>query len=151
MTAAGLAIEFVDDLPNRCEAATKAEAQWYVQMNTKRKSILEWEKQALLTFELRKQLLHNFRFAFRYYPQLLKTLKFISRGDSHAKKIQDLNDLAVLGKANNPLLEAIHFNMSLLDKAAQASAEMTVLLADATRDRMAPNEAKKSATMLIPT
>ncbi len=134
----------MDELPDLCEAATAAEAQWYVQLNSKRKGVLEWEKQAPLAFELRKQLLHHFRFAFRGYPHLLEALKYISGGGkSYAKQIQDLNDLAVLGRANLQILEAIPFDMSLLDKAAQASSEMSVLLADATRDRMRPSEAKR--------
>ncbi len=143
LTAAGLAKDLVEDLPVRCGAATEAEARWQTQKDTRKKGILEWEKQAPLAFELRRQLLHDFRFAFRGYPHLLETLKFISQGDTHAKRIQDLLNLATLGKANRRLLEAIPFDMSLLDKAAQASSEMTVLLAIANRDRMEPNEAKK--------
>jgi len=144
LTAAGLDAKYVDDLPNLCEAATVAEAQWYVQLNSETKGVLEWEKQAPPAFELRKQLLHHFRFAFRGYPHLLEALKHISGGGkSYAKQIQDLNDLAVLGRANFQSLEAIPFDKSLLDKAAQASYDLSMVLADAIRDRMRPSDARE--------
>jgi hypothetical protein len=143
LAAAGLPMDLLDSLPTLCDTATAAEAQWYVQLNSTKKSVLEWEKQAALGFDLRKQLLHHFRFAFRGYPPLLNYLKVISKGESHAKRIQDLNDLAVLGRTNRVILEAIPFDMSLIEKAAQASFDLSMLLANATRDRMRPNEAKE--------
>ncbi|MDQ1352760.1 MAG: hypothetical protein QG657_3066 [Acidobacteriota bacterium] len=142
LAAAGLSMDVLESLPNLSDAATAAEAEWYVQLNSVKESVLEWEKQAAIGYELRKQLLHHFRFAFRGQPHLLAYLRVISKGESHAKKIQDLNDLAVLGRANRVKLEAILFDMSLLDKAAQASFDLAMLLADATRDRRRPNEAK---------
>lgn len=144
LTAAGLDAKYVNDLPDLCEAATVAEREWYVQLNSVTKGVLEWEKQAPPAFELRKQLLHHFRFAFRGYPHLLQALKHISGGGkSYAAQIQDLNDLAVLGRANLQLLEAIPFDMSLLDKAAQASFDLSMVLADAIRDRRRPSDAKE--------
>ncbi|MDQ1350398.1 MAG: hypothetical protein QG657_699 [Acidobacteriota bacterium] len=144
LTAAGLDAKYLDELPNLCETATVAEREWYVQLNSVTKGVLEWEKQAPPAFELRKQLLHHFRFAFRGYPHLVKTLNHISGGGkSYAKQIQDLNDLAVLGRANLRLLEAIPFDKSLLEKAAQASYDLSMVLADAIRDRMRPSNAKE--------
>jgi hypothetical protein len=61
--------------------------------------------------------------------------------------IEDLNDLSLLGKDNTRLLEAINFDLSLLDKAAQTSREMAVLLDEKDRERERergePSEAKK--------
>ncbi|MGD2092353.1 MAG: hypothetical protein PVH61_39665 [Candidatus Aminicenantes bacterium] len=48
--------------------------------------------------------------------------------------IEDLNDLSLLGKDNTRLLEAIKFDLSFLDKAAQTSEEMAVLLDEKDRD-----------------
>ncbi len=143
LLAAGLSMEILQNLPELCENATRTEANWYVQLNSKQENIQEWEKQAAEAFNLRKQLLHFFRFAFRGHSTLMKNLKAINAGYSQVKKIQDLNDLAVMGRINISLLEQVHFDISLLDKAAQASADLSVLLANANRDRMSPNEAKK--------
>ena len=48
--------------------------------------------------------------------------------------IKDLKDLSVLGKSNTRLLEAIKFDLTLLDKAAQTSGEMALLLDEMYRD-----------------
>jgi predicted PolB exonuclease-like 3'-5' exonuclease len=59
--------------------------------------------------------------------------------------MKDLNDLSLLGKDNTRLLEAINFDLSLLDKAAQTSGEMAVLLDEMNRntERYEHSEAKK--------
>ncbi|MCX6581921.1 MAG: hypothetical protein NT166_17260 [Candidatus Aminicenantes bacterium] len=51
--------------------------------------------------------------------------------------------MAVLGRVNLQLLEAIPFDKSLLDKAAQASYDLSTVLANAIRDRMRPSDAKE--------
>ncbi|MGD2089250.1 MAG: hypothetical protein PVH61_23935 [Candidatus Aminicenantes bacterium] len=87
----------------------------------------------------------DFLHAFRKHPGLVKKVKAISPIGSHAKMIKDLNDLSLLGKDNTRLLEVINFDLSLLDKAAQTSGEMAVLLdeKDRERERDEPSEAKK--------
>jgi hypothetical protein len=143
LTAAGLDVEYINNLLGLCETATNAEAQLYVEVNAKKQSMIEWEKQAPIAFELRKELLHRFRLHFRDHPHLMEMLKEISRGGRrYAKLLQDLNDLSVLGRSNREILEGGHFDMSLLEKAAQASSDLAVLLAEATRDRLKPNEGK---------
>jgi hypothetical protein len=77
----------------------------------------------------------DFRYALRRQPNLMLPFKSSSKKKSHAKMIQDLNDLSVLGKGNSPLLEAIRFDMSLLDKAAQISKEIAALLAQTIASR----------------
>jgi hypothetical protein len=75
----------------------------------------------------------------------MKAVRAISPIGGHAKMIKDLNDLSILGKDNTRLLEAINFDLSLLDKAAQTSREMAVLLDEMDRDRERDkhSEAKK--------
>lgn len=143
LVAAGLPWDLVEDLPTRCGALIEAEARWQTQRNTEKKYSQEWNKQSPLAYDLRNRLLRDFRFAFRDRPAQVAAVRAISKGESHADMIQDLNDLAVLGKANPQLLEAIQFDMSLLDKAARTSKEMAVLLAKSTSERMKPEEAKE--------
>ena len=45
--------------------------------------------------------------------------------------IQDLSDISVLGKGNIPLLDAIKFDITLLDLIAETSSKMASLLAAA--------------------
>jgi hypothetical protein len=75
----------------------------------------------------------------------MKAVRAISPIGGHAKMMKDLNDLSLLGKDNTRLLEAINFDLSLLDKAAQTSREMAVLLdeMDRNKERYEHSEAKK--------
>jgi hypothetical protein len=143
LTAAGLSWELVEDIPLRCEALIKAQASWQTQRNTGKKGSQEWNKRSPLAYDLRNRLLHDFRFAFRDHPDLVKTVSAISKGESHADMIQDLSDLSVLGKENPQLLEAINFDISLLDEAAQTASEMAALLAEVNSSRQEHSEAKK--------
>jgi hypothetical protein len=61
----------------------------------------------------------------------------------HAGLIQGLNDLAVLGKANPQLLSDIQFDMSLLDKATEAAAALSPLLAGVSVYKLGDKETKK--------
>ena len=134
LISAGLARELIEDLPQRCGALIEAETQWQKQRETRNKSALEWDKQSPIAYDLRKRLLADFHFAFRKHPDLKATLREIAQIEDYSKLIQDLNDLSVLGNANTRLLEVIKFDLSLLDKAAQTSREMSVLLAEMNRD-----------------
>ncbi|MFC2145781.1 hypothetical protein ACFLRT_00300 [Acidobacteriota bacterium] len=143
LTAVGLSWELVEDLPIRCGALIEAEARWQTQRKTRKKSSREWDKLSPLAYDLRNRLLTDFRFAFRKHPGLMTTVRGISKGENKPKMIQDLNDLSVLGKANPQLLEAIHFDMFFLDKAAQTAREMAVLLAEINKYKQERSEAKK--------
>jgi hypothetical protein len=57
--------------------------------------------------------------------------------------IQELNNLAVIGKDNPLLLKKINFDMTLLDRAAETSTRMRGLLAAANCEREMTNDGKK--------
>jgi hypothetical protein len=143
--AAGLAPEPIEDLPPRRGALIEAQSLWQTQRNDMNKSAREWKKQSPIAHDLRKKLLADFLYAFRKHPDLMKAVRAISPIGGHAKMIKDLNDLSILGKDNTRLLEAINFDLSLLDKAAQTSRKMAVLLDEMDRDRERDkhSEAKK--------
>jgi hypothetical protein len=141
----GLDPELLEDLPTRFGALKAAQSKWENEWKATNKSAMEWKKQSPIAYDLRKNLLAAFLYAFRKHPGLVKKVKAISPIGSHARMIEDLNDLSLLGKDNTRLLEAIKFDLSLLDKAAQTSREMAVLLdeKDRERERGEPSEAKK--------
>jgi hypothetical protein len=145
LMAAGLAPELIEDLPQRCRALQEAESRWKNQQGALNKSAREWKKQSPSAYGLRKKLLADFLYAFRKHPGLLKAVRAISPIGGHARMIKDLNDLSLLGKDNTRLLEAINFDLSLLDKAAQTSGEMAVLLdeMDRNKERYIHSKAKK--------
>jgi len=143
LAVVGLPPELVDDLPIRLGALIQADNTWYKDQNTLKKNAREWKTRAPLAYNLRKRLLTDFRLAFQDYPEKMKAVRNIAKGKSHARMIQALNDLGVLGKKNIQLLEAINFDTSLLDKAVQISKEMAKLLSDVNKEKLEPSESKK--------
>jgi hypothetical protein len=142
LTASGLDWALVEAIPDFSEALTRTEAQWQARKYNEA-AARKWVTDAPLAYDLRRRLLRAFCFAYRNNPTLLAAARALGKGKKHTGMIQDLNDLAVLGKENPELLQAIHFDMSLLDKAAQMSGEMTEALARVTTLRTGYNQAKK--------
>jgi hypothetical protein len=143
LTGVGLSWELVEDLPIRTRALVEAEAQWNVWKDSGRGAEKEWEKQSAVAYELRNRLLEVFRFAFRKRPDLLAVVRDAVKGQSHAAMIQGIYDLSSLGRKNSKLLEAVGFDMSLLDEAAETSEKLASLLAEAVTSREGYSSAKK--------
>jgi hypothetical protein len=89
---------------------------------------------------LRDELLHHFFHAYYNFPDLYNHTQQIAEGNTHADMIQDLSDLAALGKDNTDPLKAISVDLSLLDKAETASAIMAKLLAASNGHKLQDNE-----------
>ncbi|MCX6583028.1 MAG: hypothetical protein NT166_22860 [Candidatus Aminicenantes bacterium] len=143
LTGVKLSWDLVLDLPVRCGALREAESRWQKKYLSEEAAEKAWMEKAPLAYALRNDLLDHFRFAFRHDEKLAKKVRKIAAGRTHADMIQDLNDLSVLGKGYPEYLEAINFDMPLLDKAALWSGEMAALLAVVVGDRAAASAAKK--------
>jgi len=72
------------------------------------------------------------QFAYRNDTALAQRVSEIYEGRTQADMIQDLNDIAVLGKANTAPLEAVSMDLTLLDQAAATADEMAEILGQAT-------------------
>jgi hypothetical protein len=83
---------------------------------------------------------HDFQYAFRNSPDLMKTVALIKKGSSNAMKIQSLFELSALGKKNSELLTAIQFDIGLLDSAHEAAETLASLLAGVHNEKNATNE-----------
>jgi len=142
LVARGLSWDIVSDLPARIGALMEAESLWNKQRRSKDENAKAWEEMSAAAYELRKNLLHEFRFAFRHDNDLLKATRYMGKSSGHAGMIQTLNDLSVLGKGYPQLLAQINFDMSLLDRAAETSSNAGHLLAVVTGDRAACDESK---------
>ena len=144
LQASGLDWELVEDLPKRIDALANAEVLWHTQWIDRQTCSREWNARYPLGYELRNRLLNDFRFAFRKQQVLLVSLKAILGKNNHATMIQGLLELSILGRANLPLLEAIGFDVSLLDQAAQFFEELGPLLAKSIAVRKTlPGEKKE--------
>jgi ElaB/YqjD/DUF883 family membrane-anchored ribosome-binding protein len=138
---AGLDWSLVKSLPDRVGALREAESRWLNERFAQSEARENWSKKCVEIEDLRSQLLHAFRYAYRDDRAVQSKIRLISRGSSHTDTIQDLNDLAVVGKENADELSKINFEMSMLDTATNLTHECTDLLAKAHGDK-GYNEAK---------
>ena len=152
LTAVGMDPALLTNLLTYTGAARTAQSNWE-ELNTVREDAKEAWKAAWPTFiEFRDDLIDNMDFAYRNDEVLLKKLAAIKEGDSHADAVQDMANLSVLGKANLIPLEAIHFDVTLVDKAAEEADKMGGLLGAVNGHMYVDDEIKvtrdKSHTLL---
>lgn len=141
LAAAGLAPDLITKLPVRAGACREAQSLWIKERNTRQQAEQDWKDHSPEAFDLRDQLLHAFRYAFRNEVGLLARVEEIAQGDTNADMVQDLNDLSVLGKANADLLVTIGFDLLQLDTAATMSDQMGDLLGATNGERQRDSEA----------
>jgi hypothetical protein len=142
LAVAGINHKMIDDLPVRSGALREAQSLWFKDRYSQEEAQREWALQSPGAYDLRDELLHDFRFAYRNDPMLLGRVSDIADGTGPEDMIQDLNDLSVLGKANPKPLTGINVGAGKLDLAAQKADEMADLLATANGDKAEHNESK---------
>ena len=143
LLAAGLSDDFIYTLPARANACRTAQALWERARNSLGDINKQWEQNSADAYQLRDQLIHSFRYAFRNHKQLLTATAEIAGGNTDANMIQNLNDLAVLGKYNIQLLNKINFDNSQLNMAADMANELAGLLAAANSEKAQKAEIKE--------
>lgn len=128
LTAVGMPAELLTKLLPYTGALRTAQSNWE-ELNTVRQDAKQvWKAEWPAFIELREDLIDHMDFAYHNDEDLLKKLSAIKEGDSQADTIQDMLNLSVLGKANTTQLEAINFDLTLLDKAAEDADKMSGLL-----------------------
>ncbi|MCF8715206.1 hypothetical protein JM658_10250 [Joostella atrarenae] len=133
---------FVNDLPVRAGALRHAQSLWVAERYGREEARKEWDLVSPQAYELRDDLLNAFRFAYRDRQDLINRVSEISDGYGHPDMIQDLSDLETFGKKNKKELQAIKFDLTLLDIAADTSDEMADLLAKANESTEDNSEQK---------
>ncbi|WP_321288176.1 hypothetical protein [uncultured Sunxiuqinia sp.] len=138
----GITMAMIKDLPVRAGACREAQSVWNKDYRSQQEAQREWAVQSPLAYDLRNDLLQSLRFAYRKDESLLSRVSAITDGTGHADMIQDLNDIAVLGRENPDPLTAIGFDLASLDEAATRADELADLLAEANGDKADFNESK---------
>lgn len=128
---AGMDGTIIDDLTSLAGALRYCQAQWMSEYRARQEAQKEWQEQSPEAYELRNEMLHHFRFAYRKHPEVKKKVVRISEGSGHADMIQDLLELAVLGENYPEPLTAIGYDVALSQKARTTSRAMSELLAAA--------------------
>jgi hypothetical protein len=142
LAVVGITTDMINDLPVRAGACREAQSIWNKDYRSQQEAQKQWAEQAPKAYAFRNDLLASLRFAYRKDDTLLSRVSAITDGSGHADMIQDLNDIAVLGRENPEPLTAIGFDLTQLDLAAQRADELADLLAEANGDKADPNESK---------
>lgn len=142
LIAAGIPEKLIDDLPARANALLVSQGYWIGEYQLRGEADNLWEEKSPDAYDFRDRLLHAFRYAYRKDQDIMGWVKYIAKDSGDVDMIQDLHNIAVLGKKNPEPLKAIGFDMTLLDKAGQLSVEMGELLAKANGDTESDQEAK---------
>ncbi|MAQ75616.1 MAG: hypothetical protein CL613_04705 [Aquimarina sp.] len=121
----------VADIPVRAGALRYAQSEWMKERFGREEASKVWKEESPKAFELRNDLLADFRYAYRKNANLLGRVRAIAEGTGAADMIQDLSDISVLGKANTAELEEIKFDLTKLDVVEQRADELAELLAKA--------------------
>ena len=144
LEAVGVPTASFTRLPVAEGALRYAQSIWNKERYSQEEATRQWNEEAPVADDLRNELEHSFRYAFRTRPDLLSRVAAIEDGTGNADMLQDLSDLSVLGKANLPLLQAISFDETKLDTAAALSDSLSDVLATMNGERTDPNQAKRT-------
>lgn len=139
---AGLDWNQVSLIPLCAKICREFQSQWLKTYKSTDKIKKEWETKSPEAMNLRSELQHDFAFAFRNDEQLLSQIREIAQKQSRASLVQSLNDLEVIGRGQKPLLDAIGFDSSKLDRSAGLAPEMAKLIAQMESSKKQNDESK---------
>jgi len=137
LVAHGQPDDLLDSLPARTGALREAESEWDAARYDREHAKAEYERESSLAFDLFAHIVRHFRYAFRKHPALLARLPRSKAWSSDVERIQDLNNVAVMGREHLGLLAAAGFHPARLDELAA--------LSDALADKYALARGEKAS------
>ncbi len=117
LASAGLDPSAAENLITLTGACRQAQSMWIRERRLKELAGNSWKNVREKASNLRKDMMHTLRFAFREDSFLLKKLGKISKGRANSDLVQDLTDLVILARTNQELLDAIHADPGLFKDA----------------------------------
>jgi hypothetical protein len=129
LTANGLDWSIVEDMPARIDTLSEAQARWEASDMKDIEVEKEWDEKSPAAHGFRKQLVRSLKFRFSDNPAVISRLNRISEGESNSAMIQSLRSLYIVGKEHLEYLRSVNFDITMLDRAAEMSQEMTMLFA----------------------
>ncbi len=131
LLGAGLNPHLIDTLPDRIGSFAFASSNHMLMADAKSDMHQEWQEAEPKGFELRRELLHTFRFAYRKDEEVKRKLSRITSGRGRKDMIYDLLSLYQLGTEHTEPLAAINFDMALLEQAKEQFDELSNIFAAA--------------------
>lgn len=135
LQAVGFDWSLVESLPARIGALQVAESNWFTERDKREAAQERWAKEAPEAYALRDHLLRSMRYAYRNDPAVMTKVHEIAEGNSHADMLQDLSDIATLGRDFSEPLVAIKLDLALLDQAQERASTLGRLLAEVLGDK----------------
>lgn len=121
-------VETISRLEPAIELLRDYQTQWMDERKDMEEAREEWNKIYPEALSLKKDLLETMRFVFRDNAQQQSRISEITAGRDYADTIQDLHDLAYMGKKDIRPFNAINYDISLFDQADAMSNELMLLL-----------------------
>lgn len=141
---AGLNPEVIDTFEERIDAFTIASARYVVLMDEQNDKLdNKYQKLEESAKELRRNIIHAFRFAYRDNKSAINSLGRISKGRSRMDMIFDFVSLIKLAEVHPEELNTINFDLSLMEKANFYHKKLNELVAKLTVSPKEISEVKK--------
>ncbi|TRX71834.1 hypothetical protein [Carboxylicivirga sp. M1479] len=141
LLAAGLNWQYVDDLKSLSLALRFCQAHW-LNASGRTKEAAKWQELKKEAFELKKELLRHFNYAFYHHPSIKKKLITIGRHRDINNLILDLLLLANLADNNADVLQNINYNTEQTTQARTLSRQVSEQYASAKLNKGAKVESK---------
>lgn len=128
-------VALIESLPIRVGGLRYSQTRWTQVFAEKSEIEKQWSLISTEGFELRDELLHFCRYAYRKEKALMNIVHRIAEGATNSDMIQDLSELSMLGKNNPTQLESVGFDLLKLDRAAELAEQGGLLLGKVNGDR----------------
>ena len=128
---AGMDETVIEALLSTARELRNAESTRVAMKNNLAEARKKWKTESEAAYSLRDELFAGFRYAYRNNPEVQYTVREIADGNSSSDMIQDLDNLKTLGMQYKKELEAVKFDLSLLDTAGKTAERLGTLLAAA--------------------
>lgn len=140
LQGAGTPETHFDNINHLAGALRYSQSLWMEDLKSRQDAEQQWAEQYPEALDFSNQLIHTFRYAYRFNDDILENISAIAEGSGAADTIQDLSDLAILGQKNPEPLASINFDTLKLEKAETLSAHLGDLRAMANGEKYEANE-----------
>lgn len=129
LVAAGLNPDCITILKPLADFLRVSEADWTIDVDSRKRSLEEWNTKAKEGEELQATCKHYFSFAMDDDPDLKMRVKKITEGSGNADMIQDLSAYFAMGNEYPEKLTRVGFDLTILDRVGELAKELYELSA----------------------